>query len=327
MRAIKIDSSVQGGRLVADDIRTPSPGPNDVLIQVHAAGVNRPDVLQRQGLYNPPQGASPLPGLEVSGVVRQIGENVSPTYLDQSVCALVPGGGYADAVTCPAAHTMPLPSGLSMIEAAAVPETALTVWCNVFERAPFKPGTTVLVHGGNSGIGSMAIQMIKAMGGTVIATARGLEKVSFCKDLGADHVIDSTDQIFAPQVKELTHGAGANIILDMIGGDTVPENLKALAVDGTLSQIAFLTGSKVSIDLMPLMLKRQTLTGSTLRAQSDTQKALYCRALEDHIWPHITSGLIRPQVTHVLDLSDAQTAHDIMESGTLRGKIVLTCQT
>ncbi|MGE5548048.1 MAG: NAD(P)H-quinone oxidoreductase [Solirubrobacterales bacterium] len=302
---------------------TPRPGKGEVLIRVAAAGINRPDVLQRQGAYPAPPGASDLPGLEVAGTIAALGEGVTSWTVGDAVCALVPGGGYAGFATTDARHCLPVPKGLDMVQAAALPETVFTVWHNVFERGGLKAGERFLVHGGASGIGTTAIQMAKGLGATVFATAGGQAKCEACRTLGADRAIDYTAEDFVEVVKAETKG-GVNVILDMVGGDYIPRNIKALAPDGRLVNIAFLKGSTADLNFMSVMLKRLTLTGSTLRPQSDEAKARMAASLRDKVWPLIEAGRIRPVVHATYPLEKAAEAHGLMESNTHIGKIVLT---
>jgi NADPH2:quinone reductase len=300
----------------------PEPGPGEVLIRVAAAGVNRPDVVQRQGLYPPPKGASPLPGLEVAGTVAALGEGVSAPALGDAVTALLSGGGYAEYATAPAIQCLAVPDGLSLEEAAALPETFFTVWSNVFDRAGLSPGETFLVHGGTSGIGTAAIQMAAAFGAKVFATAGSAEKCGQCTALGATRAINYRDEDFVEIIKAEA-APGADVILDMVGGDYVARNLRAAAPDGRIVSIAFLKGSKVEIDLMPVMLKRLTLTGSTLRAREPAFKGAIADKLRTHVWPLIEAGRIRPVIDTVFALADAAKAHALMESSAHMGKIVL----
>jgi putative PIG3 family NAD(P)H quinone oxidoreductase len=294
-----------------------------VLIEVAAAGVNRPDILQRQGAYPPPPGASDIPGLEIAGTVVALGQGVSDWALGDEVLALVTGGGYAAYCTAPAPQCLAIPSTLEMDEAAALPETFFTVWSNVFERAALKPGETLLIHGGSSGIGTAAIQIAHALGSTVIVTAGSDDKCGACEVLGADHAINYRDQDFVEAVKKITDGRGVDVILDMVGGDYVQRNLKILAADGRLVNIAFLNGSKVEVDLMTLMLKRLTITGSTLRARSVEFKAAIAAQLKAKIWPLIEAGKITPFIHATFTLEEAAEAHALMESSEHIGKIVL----
>jgi len=296
----------------------------EVLIRVRAAGVNRPDILQRQGSYPPPPGASPVLGLEVAGEVAQAGGDVNGWHAGDPVCALANGGGYAEYVAVPAGQCLPVPRGLSMAEAAALPETFFTVWTNVFERAGLKAGETFLVHGGSSGIGTAAIQMAKSMGARVFITAGSESKCEACGHLGADVVINYRRQDYVKVVAEATDGKGVDVILDMVGGDYIHRNLKAAALDGRIVNIAYLKGSRVEVDMLPVLLKRLILTGSTLRPRSAAEKAGIARALRKHIWPAIESGGIRPLIAARFPLKDAAGAHRLMEGGTHIGKIVLT---
>lgn len=301
----------------------PVPGPREVLIRVAYAGVNRPDVIQRLGHYPPPPGAPTHPGLEVSGEIVQTGEALSDTLVGQKVCALVAGGGYGEYVCASPGHCLPVPSGLDLLQAAALPETCMTVWSNVFERAALQPGECFLVHGGSSGIGTTAIQMAKAFGAKVFTTAGSEEKVQVCKSLGADHAINYREEDFTAVIKEATAGKGVDVILDMVGGDYLNRNLKALAVDGRLVQIAFLQGSKVEVDFMRLMLKRQTITGSTLRSRSDTDKTAIAHAVRHHVWPLLDAGKLKPVIHKTFPLAEAAESHRLMESSAHIGKIML----
>lgn len=319
MRCIEISE----GNLVSATRPLPEPAAGEVLVEVAAAGINRPDVLQRQGAYPPPPGASDIPGLEISGTIASLGDGVEEWSVGDQVMALVTGGGYAEYCPAPAAQCLPIPSTLEMDEAAAIPETFFTVWSNVFERAGLKSGEVFLVHGGSSGIGTTAIQMAHALGSKVIATAGNEEKCGACDVLGADLAINYREQDFVAAVKEYTDGRGANVILDMVGGDYVQRNLKALAPDGRLVNIAFLQGSKVEVDLMQLMLKRLTLSGSTLRARSVDFKAAIAAQLREKIWPLIEAEEITPFIHATFSLDEAQKAHELMESSEHIGKIVL----
>jgi NADPH2:quinone reductase len=302
----------------------PRPGPGEVVIRVAAAGINRPDVLQRQGVYPPPPGASDLPGLEVAGTIAILGEGVAEPGLGSAVCALVPGGGYAEYCVVDARLCLPLPQGFDMVRAAALPETLFTVWHNVFERGRLAAGESLLVHGGAGGIGTTAIQLAKALGATVLATAGGADKARACADLGADRAIDYQTEDFVEVAKAVTGGRGVDVILDMVGGDYVARNIKALAADGRLVSIAFLKGSTVELNLMPVMLKRLTLTGSTLRPQSNDRKAAMAEALRRTVWPLLDQGRIAPVIHATFPLAAAAEAHRLMEANTHIGKIVLT---
>ena len=303
---------------------TPEPGHGEVLIEVAAAGVNRPDVVQRQGGYPPPPGASDIPGLEVAGTIVATGAGVSTLSIGDRVCALVTGGGYAEYCPAPAAQVLPVPAGLDMIEAAALPETFFTVWSNVFDRGRLQPGERFLVHGGSSGIGTVAIQLARAFEARVFATAGSAEKCAACERLGAERAINYRDENFVEVAKALTGGVGLDLILDMVGGDYIQRNIAALATEGRLVQIAFLAGANVELNLMPLMLKRLTLTGATLRARAIEDKAAIADALRARVWPLLESGRVRPVIDSTVALADAAKAHERMESGEHIGKIVLT---
>lgn len=300
---------------------TPSAG--EVLIRVRAAGVNRPDVLQRQGLYPPPEDANPRLGLEVSGEVVALGEGAERWEVGDAVCALVNGGGYAEYALAGASHCLPVPEGLALADAAALPETTFTVWHNLWQRGRLQRGETLLVHGGASGIGTTAIQMAKALGVRVLVTAGGEQKCRACEALGADAAFDYQTQDFVKEVKCLTDGQGADVILDMVGGDYIQRNFSAAAREGRIVNIAFLKGGEATVNFLPLMLKRLTLTGSTLRAQSDAVKVQVARELEQTIWPLIASGAIRPLISERCALADVAQAHRLMESNRLIGKILL----
>jgi NADPH2:quinone reductase len=320
-----IEARAPGGPevLVPATRPVPVPGNGEVLIKVDAAGINRPDVLQRQGLYPPPKGASDLLGLEVAGTVAAFGPGTTRFKQGDQVCALVNGGGYADYVVAPETATLPVPQGLSMTEAAALPETVFTVWHNVFERAQLKPGEWLLVHGGASGIGTTAIQMATALGAKVIVTVGSAAKAKACTALSAIRAINYRDEDFVEIVREVTHGHGADVILDMVGGEYVERDLKTAALDGRIVQIAFLQGSKVELNLMPLMLRRLTLTGSTLRAQSSQAKARMAKSIEERIWPLIEAGKLKPMIDSTFKLTDAADAHRRIDDPEHIGKIVL----
>lgn len=301
----------------------PEPGPGQVLIRVAYAGVNRPDILQRSGLYPPPADASPYLGLEVSGQVCAIGDGVQTWALGDQVCALAPGGGYAEYCVVEAAQCMPIPKGLSLLQAAALPETYLTVWANVFERGRLQAGESILVHGGSSGIGLTAIQLAKAFGAKVLTTVGNQEKADACRAYGADIVIQYRVQDFQQVVQAETQGQGVNLILDMVGGDYMQRNLSSLALEGRLVQIAFLNGSRVPLDAMPIMLKRLTFTGSTLRARSAQQKAELVTAMQSKVWPLLEQGRCLPVIHSVFTMDDVAQAHTLMESSAHIGKIML----
>lgn len=323
MTAIAIEAPGGPEVLKPAIVPVPAPGAGEILIKVEAAGVNRPDVLQRKGMYNPPPGASPLPGLEVAGHVAALGPEVTGWSVGDPVCALVAGGGYAEFCIAPAPQCLPIPKGLAAAEAAGLPETCFTVWTNVFERGRLQTGERFLVHGGSSGIGTTAIQLAKAWGAIVFATAGSAEKARACLALGADVAIDYRTQDFLAVIKEKTGGRGVDLILDMVGGDYVARNIDALAVDGRQVSIAFLKGSKVEIDLQKVMAKRLTLTGSTLRPRSIAEKGAIAAALLAEVWPLIEAGRIRPVIHATFPLARASEAHALMESSAHVGKIVL----
>ncbi len=302
----------------------PEPGPGQVLIEVAAAGVNRPDCFQRAGTYAPPPGASDLPGLEVAGTIAQLGAGVTQWKVGDAVCALTPGGGYAQYCVTSAGHCLPVPKGLEVVEAGSLPETFFTVWINVFERAKLAPGETLLVQGGSSGIGVTAIQMARAFGHRVFATAGSPEKCAECEKLGAERGINYRSEDFVEVVKALTAGKGVDVILDMVGGDYVPREIKCLASDGRLSIIAFLGGTRTTLDMGDILYRRLTITGSTLRPRSVEYKTQVATALRDKVWPLIEAGKIRPVIYRTFPLAEASNAHALMESGAHVGKIVLT---
>ncbi|WP_334063482.1 NAD(P)H-quinone oxidoreductase [Limimaricola cinnabarinus] len=320
MRAIEI--ARPGGPEVLRETQRPRPEPKEgeIVIDVAFAGVNRPDALQRAGAYAPPPDASDLPGLEVSGHVAAIGPGVTGWAMGDAVCALVPGGGYAEAVATPAAHCLPVPEGMGLKEAACLPETFFTVWSNVFMRGGLKGGERFLVHGGSSGIGTTAIQLARHFGARVFATAGSAEKCAACERLGAERAINYRKADF---VEVLREEGGADLILDMVGGDYIARNLKALADDGRLVQIAFLQGPKVELNLAPLMMRRLTLTGSTLRPQSIAAKAAIAAELRAQVWPLLDAGRIGPVMDSSYPLAEAAAAHARMESSEHIGKIVL----
>jgi putative PIG3 family NAD(P)H quinone oxidoreductase len=301
----------------------PEPGPGEVLIKVAAAGVNRPDVIQRYGKYAPPPGASDIPGLEVAGHIASAGPGVVQWQPGDAVCALVTGGGYAEYCIAPQVQCLRPPERLSLVEAAAVPETFFTVWTNVFERGRLKAGETILVHGGSSGIGTTAIQLARAFGARVFATAGSDEKCAACEALGAEAAIDYRTTDWVQVCREATGGRGVDLVLDMVGGSYVARNLDVLAVEGRLIQIAFLKSAKVELDLMQVMRRRLTITGSTLRPRPPEEKGAIARALLAHVWPLLDSGAVRPIIHAEFPLARAADAHRMMEEGTHIGKIVL----
>ena len=302
----------------------PEPGEGEVLVRVEAAGVNFPDVAQRRGNYPPPPGASDLPGLELAGTVAALGPGVAAPALGEAVCALVSGGGYAEYCAVPVPQCLPVPDGLSMVEAAALPETFFTVWTNLFDGGRLEAGETVLIHGGSGGIGSTAIQVARAFGARVFATARTAEKCAFCQALGAERAINYAEEDFVAAVRELTEGRGVELILDMVGGDYLARNVRALAVEGRLVQIAVQKGAEATIPLGLLMVKRLVLTGSTLRPRTVAQKGAIADALKERVWPLLADGRLRPIVHATFGLDRAAEAHALMESSAHMGKIVLT---
>lgn len=320
MKVIEISKPGGPEVLSLTDRPMPTPDYDQVVIKVAYAGVNRPDALQRAGLYNPPKGASDLPGLEASGEVVSCGAGVSTLKPGDQVCALLPGGGYAQYVATPAAHCLPIPSGLTLKQAACLPETFFTVWSNVFMRGGLRAGQRFLVHGGSSGIGTTAIQLAKAFGARAFATAGSDDKCAACVALGADAAFNYREVDFVDEMRAL---GGADLILDMVGGSYIQRNLKALADDGSLVQIAFLQGPKADLNLVQLMTRRLTITGSTLRPQSDLAKARIADELRQHVWPLIASGKVAPVMDQEFALEDAAAAHARMESSAHIGKIVL----
>lgn len=320
MRAVEIASAGGPEVLRVTERAVPVPGPGEVRISVAWAGVNRPDLLQRAGSYRPPPDASDLPGLEASGLISAIGPGVSADMLGTEVCALLPGGGYAEEVVTAAAHCLPVPQGMDLRQAACLPETYFTVWSNVFMRGGLKAGQRFLVHGGSSGIGTTAIQLAHAFGAIVFATAGTEEKLDLCRKLGAHRAIHYGEEDF---VAILRAAGGADLILDMVGGDYLPRNIKALADDGRLQQIAFLKGPKEAVNFAEVMVRRLTISGSTLRPQSIRQKAEIARELRAHVWPLLDTGAIGPVIDMTCRLEDAVDAHAAMEAAGPLGKIVL----
>ncbi|TCD06977.1 NAD(P)H-quinone oxidoreductase [Erythrobacteraceae bacterium CFH 75059] len=323
MRAVVCDAAGGPEVLAVRTLPVPDIGAEEVLIRTAFAGVNRPDVLQRQGLYPPPPGASPVLGLEVSGTVMAAGDAAPAELVGQEVCALVSGGGYAEYTVAYARHCLPLSDRFGLCEAAAVPETLFTVWHNVFERGWARPGETLLVHGGTSGIGTMATLLGKAFGLQVVTTAGSAAKCAASRDCGADLAVNYREEDFVEAVLAFTDGAGADLVLDMVGGDYLPRNLRCLAVDGRHVSIAVLGGAEASLNLARLMMRRHTLTGSTLRARSDTFKALLADEIAVNVWPLFTDGVLAPVMDRTFALEDVAAAHARMEAGEHVGKIVL----
>ena len=320
MRAIEIYNS----ELQLTERPIPQPSSTEVLVKVCAAGINRPDIMQRKGLYPPPSGASDIPGLEIAGIVIKTGDNSSNIKQGDKVCALVTGGGYAEYCLAQTELCLPIPKGFDFIQSAAIPETFFTVWSNIFDRAQLKQNETLLVHGGSSGIGTTAIQLAKAFGASVFITAGTPEKCNFCTDLGADLAINYTEQDFVTEIKHKTNDQGVDVILDMIGGDYFPRNLKCMGFDARLIQIAIQNGAKTDVNLLPIMLKRLTISGSTLRARSTSFKRKIARQLMENVWPLLESGKIKPVIHTTFSLEQACKAHTLMESGQHIGKIILT---
>lgn len=323
MTAIGLPTPGGPEALVPEPRPVPVPGAGEILVRVAAAGVNRPDVMQRKGLYPPPPGAPDIPGLEISGEVVALGEGVTRWKLGDKVCALVSGGGYAQYCLADEGSALPVPAGLSMVEAAALPETFFTVWTNVFDLAGLKAGERFLVHGGTSGIGTTAIQLAKAFGATVFTTAGSAEKCAVCRQLGADVAIDYKSEDFVAVVKEQSGGKGVNVILDMVGGSYIARNYEAAAPQARLVQIAFMEGSKVQIDFMRLMLKRLSHMGSTLRSRPKAEKAAIAASLVEKVWPLIEAGTVKPVLDQTFPLEKASEAHARMETSAHIGKIML----
>jgi NADPH:quinone reductase len=302
----------------------PKPGDGEVLVRVEAAGVNRPDVMQRQGRYPPPPGASDLPGMEIAGEIVALGANVKGLSVGDKITSLLTGGGYAQYALAAAPLCMPIPKGLSMVEAAAIPETFMTVWTNVFERGRCKAGDTVLIHGGTSGIGTTAIQLATALGAKVYATAGSQDKARACEKLGAVRGIDYRTEDFVEVIKSATQGYGIDVTLDMVAGSYVPRNIEIAAVEGRIVTISTLGGTKAEINMVPLMMKRVTLTGSTLRGRTVAQKAAVAEAMRQAVWPLIAAGKVKPVIFKTFPLAEASEAHRLMETSNHIGKIVLT---
>ncbi|WHU02716.1 NAD(P)H-quinone oxidoreductase [Sphingomonas sp. NIBR02145] len=323
---LAIDPEAPGGPevLVPVSRPIPQPGPGEVLVKVAAAGVNRPEVMQRKGMYPPPPGAPSILGMEIAGKVVALGEGVPGEVIGTPVCALITGGAYAEYAVAPVGQCLPVPPAISMVEAAAIPETLFTVWSNVFERAYAVDGDWILVHGGTSGIGTMAIHLANLFGLTIIVTAGSDEKCEAAKRIGADHAINYKTEDFVARVKEITGGKGVNIVLDMVGGDYVPRNLQCLAEDGRHVSIAVQGGLQATIPLFEIMRKRLTLTGSTLRPRSVEFKSLLADEIHRTVWPFVAEGRLKPVIDKTFPLADAAGAHARMEAGDHVGKIVLT---
>ncbi len=325
---IAIEIRTPGGPevLVPVERAQPTPGRGEVLIKVAAAGVNRPDIMQRLGQYAPPRGVTDIPGLEVAGTIVELGEHVTSVGVGDRVCALVAGGGYAEYCVAPSPQVLPVPRGLTWVQAAAIPETTFTVWTNVFERGRLSSGETFLVHGGSSGIGTTAIQLAHEMGARVFATAGSVEKCTACERLGAERAFNYREGDFVAGVKEATGGNGVNLVLDMIGGDYLQRNIDVLARDGRLVLIGRQGGVRSEIDIMPVLLKRLTITGSTLRARSVAEKGALAAAVHAHVWPLLESGRVGPIVHATFPLGAAADAHRVMEASTHIGKLVLVVE-
>lgn len=326
MIAIEIRNPGGPEVLVPVNRPTPSIGPDDVLVKVSAAGVNRPDVLQRQGRYPPPPGVTDIPGLEVAGTIEAVGSSVTSWRAGDRVCALVSGGGYAEFCAVPAPQCLPAPRGMDVTHAAAIPETTFTVWTNVFERGSLRKGETILIHGGSSGIGTTAIQLAHALGAHVYATAGSAEKCAACESLGAQKAINYRQTDFVSAVKDLTNGRGVDVVLDMVAGDYVQRNIEVLAMNGRLVMIGRQGGVKSEIDVMPILRKRLVLTGSTLRTRSVEEKGALAQSVYRHVWPLFESGAVRVIVHETFPLPHAAEAHRLMESSAHVGKIVLQVQ-
>jgi NADPH2:quinone reductase len=324
MRTVEIAKPGGPEVLTPAERAVPQPKPHEILVKVAAAGVNRPDILQRMGLYAVPPDASDLPGLEIAGTVAAVGANVTMWKVGDPVCALTHGGGYAEYCVTPEVQALPVPKGLSMTEAASLPETFFTVYSNVFDRGALKAGEVFLVQGGSSGIGVTAIQVAAAMGHRVFATAGSDEKCAACVKLGAEKAFNYKTQDWAEELKKATDGKGVNVILDMVGGDYVPKELKSLAVDGRLVMIAFLRGVKAEVDLSVVMAKRLQITGSTLRPRTVEFKGQVAQSLRERVWPLIDAGKIKPVIYKTFPLAEASEAHKLMETSQHIGKIVLT---
>jgi putative PIG3 family NAD(P)H quinone oxidoreductase len=323
MRAIEVSQAGDPGVLVEVERPKPSPASGEVLVKVGAAGVNRPDVMQRMGHYPPPPGITDIPGLEIAGVIDQLGDAVHGWRVGDPVTALVAGGGYAEYCLAPAPQCLPIPANVDVVHAAAIPETFFTVWTNAFERGRLKAGESILIHGGSSGIGTTAIQLARAFGARVFATAGSAEKCAACERLGAERAFNYRETDFVAAVKQATGGKGVDVVLDMVGGDYFPRNMDALAMDGRLVSIAVLNGVKTTINILTMMQRRLTLTGSTLRTRPIAEKGAIAAALHQHVWPLLEAGSVSPVIHATFALRDAAEAHRVMESGAHIGKLVL----
>lgn len=324
MMAIEIREAGTPDVLTPGTRPVPEPGADEVLVRIMAAGVNRPDIAQRKGVYPPPPGASDIPGLEIAGEVVALGANVDAFSIGDAVCALITGGGYAEYVAAPVVQVLPVPQGLTMRQAAGLPETFFTVWSNIFDRGRFAVGESVLIHGGSSGIGTTAIQLCKALGASAIyTTVGGYDKAAFCEDLGATTAINYKEQAFDEEIARLTGRAGVDIILDMVGGDYLPRNIACLKSDGRIVQIALMGGAKAEVNLGRVMMNRLTITGSTLRARSVAFKGEIASALQATVWPLLESGAVAPVIHSSFPLAKAAAAHELMETSSHIGKIIL----
>lgn len=323
MRVVTHGSGGPAQVMKIEEVEIPHPSDHQVLIKSHVVGINRPDVFQRSGSYPPPPGASPYLGLEVAGEVVSVGKDVTHLKVGDQVCALTPGGSYADYCVTDAGSCLPIPKGLSMLQAAAIPENYITVWSNLFDMGHLQAGESILIHGGSSGIGITAIQLAKQFGASVYTTVGNAEKIKACNQLGADAVFNYKEEDFVERVLELTDKKGVNVILDMVGGSYIQRNLNSLAIDGRLLQVAFLEGSKASLDVQAIMRKRLTYTGATLRPRSDLQKAHIAQALQKNVWPLLENGKCLPVIDSVYPLDEVVKAHERMESSAHIGKIML----
>ena len=326
MKVVEISEAGGPEVLVPARRAVPRPALGQVLIKVAVAGVNRPDCLQRAGLYPPPKDASDLPGLEVAGTVVAMGEGVNSLSEGDKVCALTPGGGYAEYCVTHASHCLPLPDGYDMVQAAALPETFFTVWTNVFDRSALTAGESLLVHGGSSGIGTTAIQLAKAFGAQVIVTVGSQEKADFCLELGADHAINYREEDWVARTKEITGGKGVNVVFDMVAGDYIQGGIDVLAVEGRYALLAFLRGPKAEVNFRRVLTDRLTISGSTLRPQSDAAKGAIANSLKERVWPLLNSGKVKPIIHESFALEDAAKAHALMESSQHMGKIMMTVE-